>query len=288
MPFALFELIVNRCLEDRPNLDYCTVSGFGEALLDPGWQEKLAFARQRFRTVHVVTTLGTVEHGQLADLAELASEVRVSMGGVDDATYAAVHRPQTPVSFREIETRVLSLLALRKSGLRVILTCCAVSPMQPVLGQWIDRWKHLADEVEVWRPHNWVNGRAYRTPSPTRMTSCGRPEAGPIQVQVDGTVNVCCFDFNGDTEIGDLRVKRLAEILDGQAMRRFRTLHAKGQADSLPTCRVCDQRDPPERKQEHLLFSSRDKLLRVQQTSSGHEVMGLDSRGAEPPVGQFH
>ena len=68
---------------------------------------------------------------------------------------------------------------------------------------WIDEWKDKVELIEAWRPHNWVDGRSYRdTREVKQIKTCGRPEKGPLQIQVDGTINMCCFDFNKDlTEI---------------------------------------------------------------------------------------
>jgi hypothetical protein len=95
-------------------------------------------------------------------------------------------------------------------------------------------------------------------------------------VQVDGTVNVCCFDYEGQMLVGDLRTQGLGEILDGAPLRRIRALHASGRADELPLCAVCDQREPPARKAAHLVFSSAaDADARVLRTSSAGEALPL-------------
>jgi hypothetical protein len=273
MPDALFARIIEMAGAELPQLELCTVSGFGEFAADPRWQHKLELARARFPRVHVVTNLSLVRDDALEALASLATEVRVSVYAVDGETYRRVHRPPESVSYRIIEARIVRLAELRRrTGLTLGLTCCELDENRAQVPRWIERWEGVADHLEVWRPHNWVDGRRYRSIAGERIASCGRPASGPLQVQVDGTMNVCCFDFDGKMVIGDLGRQTFTEILEGPELRRVRGLHAAGRADELALCAVCDQREPPSRKQAHLLHCSRspapDRILR---TSSGME-----------------
>ena len=273
MSDALFEDIVRRARSELPRLQVCTVSGFGELAMDPGWRRKLAVAREAFETVHVVTNLSRIEGDDLDVLATHASEVRVSIYGLDDATYGAVHRPPRRVSAAAIQDRVVRLATRAPPRPRVSVSCCVLEANAHQIAAWVARWTGVVDDLEVWRPHNWVTGHHYRAPDPAgREPTCGRPAAGPIQVQVDGTVNVCCFDYNGAMVVGDLARQSFAEVFSGPQMTRIRALHAAGQADALPLCAVCDQRAPAAARADTLVVSSRaDRETRVRLTSSGME-----------------
>ena len=65
---------------------------------------------------------------------------------------------------------------------------------------WLDLWENKFDEVMVWKPHNWVEGREYRDATVKRR-SCGRPEEGNLTVGVDGRVSICCFDYNKTVDL---------------------------------------------------------------------------------------
>jgi hypothetical protein len=148
---------------------------------------------------------------------------------------------------------------------------------------WIEHWDGIVDGIEVWKPHNWVDGKQYRTISNDRLSTCERPARGPLQVQVDGTMNVCCFDYDGAMLIGDLEKQSFTEILTGPELERIRELHATGRADELPLCAVCDQRDPPEEKEKYMVHCSfDDKSERVRRTSSGYERVGRGDGSKEP------
>jgi len=69
-------------------------------------------------------------------------------------------------------------------------------------------------------------------------------------------------------------------------MARIRQLHASGRADELAPCAVCDQREPPERKREHLVYCSwDDRFSRVGLTSSGGERLSPLADDSNEPEG---
>ena len=141
------------------------------------------------------------------------------------------------------------------------------------LRSWIRYWEPKADLIEVWQPHNWVYGRALRPVSAKKRETCGRPFRGPLQVQVDGTVNMCCFDFNGDLTLGDLKVQSLHEIFEGDFFLKIYDCHLKGDFEKSDLiCEDCDQRNAD--KSDVLIYNSKfDIRERVEMTSSTYALL---------------
>ena len=277
MPDDLFEMIVDRARSELPELEICTLSGFGEFAADPGWPHKLTLARRNYRRVHIVTNLSLVPDEALPLLAEQATEVRVSISAADSDTYDRIHHPPAGITFELIAAKIRRLAALRGRGLELKLTCSELEENRERIGQWVEYWQGTADHLEVWRPHNWITAKEYRGNHGLRLASCGRPASGPLQVQVDGTMNVCCFDYNGRLEIGDLKTQSFSEILAGPELLRIRDLHRRGKADRLKPCAVCDQREDPESKKRYLRHCSwADREERIMKTSSGLERVPVD------------
>ena len=94
---------------------------------------------------------------------------------------------------------------------------------------WIEYWRDKADLVEVWRPHNWVDGKKYRMIDTKMKITCGRPFTTPLQIQVDGTVNMCCFDYNGKLTLGDLKSQSLTEIFETPLYKKILMAHTTGE-----------------------------------------------------------
>jgi radical SAM protein with 4Fe4S-binding SPASM domain len=119
--------------------------------------------------------------------------------------------------------------------------------------QWKEYWLPKADAIESWMPHNWSTAFNFRT-VPDAKTTCIRPETGPLQVQWDGTVIPCCWDWNGEMLLGDLKTQTIEEIMKSAAYEDIRDAHRKGEFQRYPFCNQCDQLY---KRTDVLIFSNR-------------------------------
>jgi radical SAM protein with 4Fe4S-binding SPASM domain len=105
---------------------------------------------------------------------------------------------------------------------------------------WLKRWEPNLDEVMIWKPHNWVMGRKYREIDFKRQRSCGRPENAPMYIHADGTVSPCCFDFNKNIKLGDVKFQTIEEVYRGEPYHKLREAHREGNFNDY-ICKGCDQ-----------------------------------------------
>lgn len=76
-------------------------------------------------------------------------------------------------------------------------------------------------------------------PRDTMHRDCQRPST-MLNVNVDGTVVLCCVDFYGAAVMGNLQTERAEDIWFGPRFEHYRTeLRANGRA-ALPLCNTCD------------------------------------------------
>jgi radical SAM protein with 4Fe4S-binding SPASM domain len=61
-----------------------------------------------------------------------------------------------------------------------------------------------------------------------------------ITILWDGTVVSCCWDFLGQTPLGNIKEKALSEIWNGQEMKDMRQKHVEGRIDEIPLCKTCN------------------------------------------------
>jgi hypothetical protein len=85
---------------------------------------------------------------------------------------------------------------------------------------------------------------------------------------VDGTINMCCFDFNGDLTLGDLKTQSITEIFKGESFQKIFKCHKSGDFEgSGLICKNCDQRN--EEKFDVLIYNSKfDLKERIEMISS--------------------
>ena len=105
---------------------------------------------------------------------------------------------------------------------------------------WIEYWEPKLSEVYVWKPHNYVDGRNYRKINKDTQNTCGRPLEGPLNIAVNGKAHVCCFDYNKEMVVGDIKNQTISEILNSEKMKYIQKKHKENDFTGL-ICENCDQ-----------------------------------------------
>lgn len=273
MTTEFFRELLEKIKNETDQYDLVTFAGFGEPLMDPGFVDKVALARELGFETTVLTNAYHLTPELFGRLNSLDMQsVRVSFYGVDWDSYNAVHRPPKG-SYKRVSENLETICGMERKT-KVLMTLNVVEGVNDGgVDAWISQWGDKADLVEVWRPHNWVDGHQFREVAEEKRISCGRPFTGPLQVQVDGTVNMCCFDFNGKLLLGDLRTQTLGEIFSDAPFKRLEQCHKTGEyAGSGYICEQCDQRNV--NKTDVMIYNSRFSIEeRVELTSSGYSKL---------------
>ncbi len=106
--------------------------------------------------------------------------------------------------------------------------------------------------TEIWLMHTWdgVFDAPYkRVDFATKKRTCGRPFAPYLEVRAGGNggkqaaVVPCPFVLGRDSRavLGHLETQTIAEVVGGEQYRLLREAHSRGDFDSIPYCKGCDQ-----------------------------------------------
>ena len=147
-------------------------------------------------------------------------------------------------------------------------SCITEVSVIPMHGETVEEirnfWEPMVDFLEIWKPHNWTDGKKFR-PTARKKKTCGRPFRGPVQINADGMMMVCCFDYDAKLTVGNTHENSIQEILGGEKFQKIREAHRTGNLDGL-ICQTCDQLNIEE--QSPLLYSNRDPEMKIGKTSS--------------------
>lgn len=247
-----------------------TIVNFGEPFMDPSFEDKVDYARGKDMKIYTIsngslwhmpsTSRVAARHGGQVSRIEAAimaglTEMRLSFYGTDRKSYEAIMRGG---DFVQVERNIrLFLEARAKFGREIVSPTTGQKILSPELSvyfleleaevdrteamdRFIEYTRDFADYLEIWRPHNFGKGRNYRQLQPEKK-SCGRASAGPVQINWNGIVVPCCYDYNDDIPLGNAAVQTIEEILRGPAYARFREVHRDGDFRRIPYCDNCDQ-----------------------------------------------
>ncbi|MFC1631075.1 radical SAM/SPASM domain-containing protein [Candidatus Omnitrophota bacterium] len=269
MSLKLFKYIFDKLVDETEQYDTVSFPGMGEPLLDRSIDQKIAHVKKKGFKVLILTNGSLLSLARFKRLERLGVDsLRVSLYGNTPASHNKIHGLRRPGAFNRIKQE-LSEISDKKRKTKLLLTYNVVEGVnQDDLNPWISYWQDKADLIEVWRPHNWVGARAYRKIQKKKLNSCGRPFKTPLQIQVDGTVNMCCFDFNGELLLGDLKTQSLKEIFSSAMFKKILRHHQSGNfKNSGLICRHCDQRNAD--KSKVMVYSSNfDIKQRVKMVST--------------------
>lgn len=260
MNFELFKYLFDKIVHQTSQYDTISFPGMGEPLLDKTLDRKIIYARKKKFKVLILTNGSLLSLRRFEELESLGVDsVRVSLYADSNPLYNMVHGTSRPNLFKKIKVQ-LSEIAANKKTMKLLLTYNVIDDINSSnLDSWIAYWKDKADLLEVWRPHNWVDGRNYRKVQKKKLRTCGRPWKTPLQIQVDGTVNMCCFDFDGKLTLGNLRKQSLKEIFSSSMFKKILKHHKSGNfKNSGLICEHCDQRNAD--KSDVMIYNSKFEI----------------------------
>lgn len=236
------------------------LTGFGEPMLDKRLEQKIVYAKSKGLSTYIITN-GSVLTGRRArGLIEAGlDEMRVSFYGMHRESYNAVMQG---LDYEKTKRGLLSFLALRDqlgSAMKVQLSYLVLPENEADTQAFKEYWEPRVEAIEIWKPHNFGDGRDYRdrTDKNSIKTSCGRPENGPLQIQWNGEVIPCCYDYNNKIILGNAFETPVLEILNSPKYRLLRYAHRKNKFMLFPYCDQCDQLLP---HSDALIYTNRHNL----------------------------
>ena len=269
MDFELFKYIFDRINTETSQYNTLTFPGMGEPLLDEAIDDKIIYAKKHNYNILMLTNGSLLTVDRFRRLEDIGMDsIRVSIYGNSSESYNAMHGISNTDSFLRIKENLTEISRI-KTKTSLLLTYNVVDGCNDsALESWIEYWKDKVDLLEVGRPHNWVDSKDYRAVQKDKLKTCGRPLNTPLQIQVDGTVNMCCFDFDGKLLLGDLRTQTLEEIFESSMFNKILRYHTSGDyRGSGIICENCDQRNVE--KTDAMIYNSKyDIEERVKKVST--------------------
>ena len=237
------------------------LTGFGEPLVDKTLEQKVAYAKRYGLNTYIISNGSLLTDKRARGLIEAGlDELRVSFYGMRPETYNVVMRK---LDFNVTMRNLLHLLELRGArGVkkpRLEVNYLVLPENEADTEAFRAFWEPRADAIEIWKPHNFGDGRDYRERLEDLevKASCGRPENGPLQIQWNGEVIPCCYDYNNQIILGNAFTTPVLDILNGAKYRLLRLAHREKKFGCFPYCNQCDQLLP---HADALVYTNRHNL----------------------------
>ncbi len=254
------------------------VSGFGDAFMDPLFESKLAYVKLKYPNIKIYTstTCHLLSEKNIKMVCEYIDTLKISMYGLTKDVYEKVHSGS--LKYEQVLNNIDSLLSIPRNKRPYIIMLLTVVPEnEHQIEEWKNYWEPKVDEIMIWLPHNFGVGRDYVNMKELKRQglkpkTCGRPFKGNYFVRANGEVSVCCFDYNHQLIIGDLKRSTLKEILLGEALQKIQRVHKEKpieQSDYI--CKNCEQIYP----REHALLYSNNSSRNAGVITSHSDLINI-------------
>lgn len=268
MPHSHFCSLVNECKD--LGADTISIFGYGEPLLDKYFVDKVKFCGLQGLKTFTTTNVSLLDTEMSFAICDAGlNDIRFSVHGTNTNDYEAVHKGlKWSVALRNIANFIK---INDKKGHECTVHISAIPMNGEDIDDIVEFWHQFnIDHLEVWKPHDWAGGRSYRQINHRKKT-CHRPFTGPVQINADGNMMVCCFDTDGKMTIGNTFKQRIKHILENSEELAFvQQSHRTGFYGGLP-CSTCDQLNIED--ESPLLYSTRDPSCSTGRTSSTKFVL---------------
>lgn len=236
------------------------LTGFGEPMLDRRLEKKISYAKAKGLATYIISNGSALNSKRARSLLEAGlDEMRISFYGMRTETYNAVMQG---LDFDRTMKGLMEFLQLREemgAKTKIQISYLELPENKSDTQAFREFWEPKVDAIEIWKPHNFGDGRDYRHRHEDLAVknSCGRPDNGPLQIQWNGEVIPCCYDYNNQVILGNAFQQSVLEILNGPKYRLLRHAHRSKEFKLFPYCDQCDQLLP---HADALLYTNRHNL----------------------------
>jgi sulfatase maturation enzyme AslB (radical SAM superfamily) len=236
------------------------LTGFGEPMLDKKLELKIKYAKSKGLSTYIISNGSVLNSKRARAILEAGlDEIRVSFYGMQEKSYNSVMKG---LDFNKTISGMMDFINLRNelgAKTKIQVSYLEMEENKEDTNIFREFWESKVDAIEIWRPHNFGDGRDYRErhESLEVKTTCGRPENGPLQIQWNGEVIPCCYDYNNKIILGNAFTTPVLEILNGPKYRLLRYAHRMNKFNLFPYCDQCDQLLP---HADALIYTNRHNL----------------------------
>lgn len=267
---SLFIKLLDKLEYEAPYIKDLTISGMGEPTLDKNYIDKIETAKNRGYNTYLLSNGSNFKEEDVDYIVKnkILDNIRFSLHSLNKEHYKKITGNDDLANVIQNIELFIEKKFLYNSNLKIIITADIMEEYTEDVAELISTYEDRVDLLEIWRPHNWINWGNYRKGIKKKIT-CGRPFSGPLQIQVDGTINMCCFDYNGSLLLGDFTRQTLEEIFNSDMYKSIVDFHSNKQGEDL-VCSKCDQLF--EKDSSIMIYNSKfNKDERINKTSTNYE-----------------
>ncbi len=238
----IFDTIVDQMTDFKDALKSVALFLDGEPLIDRFLEDRIAQCKSNDIPQVGFTTNGALFNpDRIKRILDAEPDwIVFSLDSLDKETYEKI---RVRLKFERVQENVHEVIRLRDElGKKTRIVARLIEQeynrgqfphFQEYFSKLLDNDK---DEIHRHGVHNWGNGDSNYD---FGNTKCGHID-NKFVVYRDGTVPLCCIDFNGNNVMGNVTQSHILEIFNNAMFRRVRDIHNAGERNTMKVCETCD------------------------------------------------
>lgn len=246
MDLDLYKKWIDEIYDGDYGVDFISLQNYGEPYIDPHLFDRARYAKEKGFYTSTVST-GSLLHKKIGGRSnieqtlECIDKLRLSYYSLTKEIYEKL---QARLNFETSTKNIHDLIEMKdKTGgaTKIEMYFLLMPENEHEMEAWIKKYEPLVDGISVWKPHNWGDGKKYREMGKEEKVTCGRPASGPLQIQWNGEIVPCCFDYNNAIVLGDVSSDTIKNQITNKKHKAFLEAHEKGEFHKYPLCDGCEQ-----------------------------------------------
>lgn len=262
MDLELYREVIRQMKEwGGDKLRVLKLSLYGEPLMNPDFPEMLKLAREAdiAERIETTTNASLLNKDMCEKLVEYEIDyIRVSIYASNQRRYEEITNLQT-VSIDKIYNNLNYIQQLKKkyNKERPFVSAKMLDTYTEENEEFIRKFSLVADETYIDKPHNWIAheeksfiGSLYKKSQEellksdlentiSKRSACPMPFT-TLAIRSNGDVSPCCVDWMGGTNIGNVKLEKLADLWNGEAIYQFRKMQLEKRNSENKSCSNCD------------------------------------------------
>ncbi len=247
MDFDLLKSVVDEMSVE--NVAAVTLHGFGESLLYPKFFEAVKYIKDKCPATKIALSTNCTLLNDAVNIRLVDSGLNMLILSVDGSTKETYEKMRIGGDFEKVISSVKHLLLQKKdrpdSGLSISIQIIGTYETADEIQDFVDMWKPFLSEnvyISV-KKYGDFAGHVGEIDAHKALPDYNAMPCDVFWRQAvvlwDGTVSVCCADFDGDLSAGKMPENSLREIWNGDKLLMFRNGIASKTYEGLGFCKRC-------------------------------------------------
>ncbi|MCX6907870.1 MAG: SPASM domain-containing protein [Verrucomicrobia bacterium] len=239
-----FNCVVERIKEAGSEPYGFSIAGTGEPLVD-----KKIFARiQRLKKEFPSTLMkfhsnfGLVSEEAIDGVIANLDEINISFNGYRKDVYEQTMKLDYERTLKNVQ-RLIEKRRAAGSRLKIRISMALVANNEGGERAFLDKWGKQVDSIAINRAHDY-SGVVENTAGTNRFDYDVPPLPcralwNGLTIGSDGELLLCCLDYEGNHNLGNLRENKLLDLFYSEKFEHLRQIHLSGELERFPVCKRC-------------------------------------------------